>query len=1006
MKILKIRSKNIHSLKGEQEVDFTISPLVDAGLFAITGPTGSGKSTLLDIITLALFNQIPRFDRKITTSEIEKAGSVITHHTLDAYAEVDYQANGKIYRSTWSIARTRTGNLKDYDMTLATIPDNTYLDLKKSMVPDENEKIIGLNYEQFIRSILLSQGEFAKFLRSDEKERAKLLEDITGTQIYREIGKAAFRKSKECAERINLMNAEIRSCQIADKESIQTKRDRRTEISTEIADINKFLPGLKDEQAAIIRLKETEKKKAQLLQQWNVLEESQNNFEAKLKALGQHEKLAPYRDRIVELQSEKSGILTLEKDIEDFNVQLELSKTDLQKIFTDVSKFAGQDVDQSSFSEVLQIFEREILKLEQQMLEYTESGKKVRDNLNRLYAEADFGITVKLRETGSPDLQLNIALTRKDELSEIFQPEEQNKSISQYQSELEQLSVEAEKLTEQLRQLKQKQDIESEINVLSEGYKKSLDDKIKLEFQLQTPEEKLPVLKVEIERLKIENEKSYKVASLEKQRELLTEGEACPLCGSLDHPYRVHSALTSLGEVALSLKNAEKDLEETTKILTKLKADIAGLEGSINAVQTQINLKKSSLEKLINTINPEYINTGLEFLKEMLVGKQKALTDIKIKISSQYELIFLKEAIHIINELNNILRDYKVTSEKKNAEYVGKNITSDILSFRTNYEKSQHQITTTETGLKIKSEALKIANAKVDGLNESLTEPLKNLGYGSVEDAARYLLDEKTLESIRNEKSELAQKRSGLNASMADVETMIETLLKIIQPDTEISQLMQKISEYETKRDQLNVETGEIDNYLKNHEQQLAQLTEKKDLLLKFENESRKWILLNHYIGDAEGNKYAKFAQQLSLKHLVTLANNRLLHLSDRYTLVSDNTESADLKISDAYQGGISRSVKTLSGGESFLISLALALSLSDMASKNVKLESLFIDEGFGTLDAETLDLALSTLEKLQSESNRTIGIISHVDALKERIYTQVQIEKNNLGYSKINVVG
>ena len=116
--------------------------------------------------------------------------------------------------------------------------------------------------------------------------------------------------------------------------------------------------------------------------------------------------------------------------------------------------------------------------------------------------------------------------------------------------------------------------------------------------------------------------------------------------------------------------------------------------------------------------------------------------------------------------------------------------------------------------------------------------------------------------------------------------------------------------------------------------------------------------------------------------------------------------DNGPLTVLDQYQGNIQRSVTTLSGGESFLISLALALSLSDMASKNVKLESLFIDEGFGTLDHDTLEVAMNTLEKLQTESQKTVGVISHVEALKERINVQIKLQKDAMGYSSIHVEG
>jgi exonuclease SbcC len=215
--------------------------------------------------------------------------------------------------------------------------------------------------------------------------------------------------------------------------------------------------------------------------------------------------------------------------------------------------------------------------------------------------------------------------------------------------------------------------------------------------------------------------------------------------------------------------------------------------------------------------------------------------------------------------------------------------------------------------------------------------------------------------------------------------------------------LKENINQLTQEKDQLLTSNGAIQGELEQDQKNKTAIVQKQALLQKTEEESKKWIILDDLIGDSTGNKYSKFAQNLSLKHLINLANKRLTKLTDRYLLASSDIET-DLTIIDLYQGSVQRSVKTLSGGESFIVSLAMALSLSDMASKNVKLESLFIDEGFGSLDAETLETALETLERLQSESNRMIGIISHVDSLKERITTQIRVKKSNQGYSLIEV--
>src|SRR5690606_37690022 len=142
---------------------------------------------------------------------------------------------------------------------------------------------------------------------------------------------------------------------------------------------------------------------------------------------------------------------------------------------------------------------------------------------------------------------------------------------------------------------------------------------------------------------------------------------------------------------------------------------------------------------------------------------------------------------------------------------------------------------------------------------------------------------------------------------------------------------------------------------------------------------------------------------------LIGFTNKRLSEFSDRYLLDIPTAEEAEksdtLKIFDKYMGNTRRSVKTLSGGETFLVSLAMAFALSDIAARNVKIESLFIDEGFGTLDPETLEVAITVLEKMQNEGNRSIGIISHVDELKKRISTQIRLQKQSLGNSILEIV-
>ncbi|HWV08613.1 MAG TPA: SbcC/MukB-like Walker B domain-containing protein, partial [Pseudomonas sp.] len=163
------------------------------------------------------------------------------------------------------------------------------------------------------------------------------------------------------------------------------------------------------------------------------------------------------------------------------------------------------------------------------------------------------------------------------------------------------------------------------------------------------------------------------------------------------------------------------------------------------------------------------------------------------------------------------------------------------------------------------------------------------------------------------------------------------------------------------------------------------------------------WQQLNSLIGSADGAKFRKFAQGLTLDHLVYLANQQLERLHGRYQLSRKGSGELELEVIDTWQADVARDTRTLSGGESFLVSLALALALSDLVSHKTSIDSLFLDEGFGTLDGETLEVALDALDNLNA-SGKMIGIISHVEALKERIPVQLKVHKGvGMGYSGLD---
>jgi exonuclease SbcC len=198
---------------------------------------------------------------------------------------------------------------------------------------------------------------------------------------------------------------------------------------------------------------------------------------------------------------------------------------------------------------------------------------------------------------------------------------------------------------------------------------------------------------------------------------------------------------------------------------------------------------------------------------------------------------------------------------------------------------------------------------------------------------------------------------------------------------------------------------GELRQQLKQDDENRHQ---QQSLLLAIEKANatlEDWAHLNALIGSKEGDKFRKFAQGLTLDNLVWLANEQLSRLHGRYLLQRKASDALELEVVDTWQADAVRDTRTLSGGESFLVSLALALALSDLVSHKTRIDSLFLDEGFGTLDSETLDTALDALDALNA-SGKIIGVISHVEAMKERIPVQIKVKKiNGLGYSRLDKI-
>ena len=366
----------------------------------------------------------------------------------------------------------------------------------------------------------------------------------------------------------------------------------------------------------------------------------------------------------------------------------------------------------------------------------------------------------------------------------------------------------------------------------------------------------------------------------------------------------------------------------------------------------------------------------------------------------------------LLNEAADLSGKRKALYGDKNTDAEEKRIEDEVQKAVNALDKARSDQAEKEKGVGILKDRINSLNDSVRGrakdLEKSelkLAQIIKKTGFADEADYRASCLELKVFEGLKAQAESLKDKETSLNAlRRSKSEGLTKERAKNITaelPET----VKQEVTSYdETLRGLLdlvaisNQKLADNDKLRSEQQGRLAEIEAQK-------KECTRWDMLHDLIGSADGKKFRNFAQGLTFEMMAAHANRQLEKMTDRYLLVRDENQPLELNVIDNYQACEVRSTKNLSGGESFIVSLALALGLSHMASRNVRVDSLFLDEGFGTLDEDALETALETLAGLQEE-NKLIGVISHVQALKERIGTQIQVTPTSGGHSIISGPG
>lgn len=1077
MRILQVRFKNLNSLVGEWHIDLMHPAFASDGIFAITGPTGAGKTTILDAICLALYGRTPRLG-KVTKSGNE----IMSRQTGECFAEVTFATQSGRYRCCWSQRRARTkpdGELQAPKHEIANADSGEIFESKIRGVADHVESVTGMDFDRFTRSMLLAQGGFAAFLQAAPDDRAPILEQITGTEIYSQISIRIHERQREEREKLNLLRAETTGIVILDPEqeqvigqALETAQKEETDLAAKSADTGKAM-------AWLTTINELRKEIISLADEASKLQGDIEAFKP------DHEML----NRALRAASLDGAYATL-------TATRKQQADDRAALKTEEEALPGLESAAKEQAEALRSAEQQTTRAKEELKAHAPIVQKVRSldqklaDQNKAVAQGDEGCK---KDTARIDADKKARLEEQEKRSRAHETLEHVDGYIKEHAQDEWLIGGLAGVEEQFGGLlsKQKEIVQKEeaqeaataalelATKSHEGFreqsgilKQQLED---VSQQLQQDKETLRHLlgdhllreyRTEKETLLREMAFLTKIAELEDHRAKLEDGAPCPLCGATEHPFAAgnvpvpdeteqkinaltrliskaedqETAIKKLEEAeSLARKNlteaeklesaaahdkkaAEKALAEATDGLVKLRADFAERRQAVSTKLRPLgiaDIPETGISSLIESLRMRLKAWQARVNKKADIEKQIAHINSAVQ---RLDAVIATQSITLgekLERLETLKKELATGSKERNALYGDKNPDDEERRLnqaisdaedaekqaRERHNELQQKWNTAQAHVESLKKRIDQREPELSRLETEFSAALAPMGFLNEEQFLAARLPSAQKAELAATARDLDERQTDLKARQKDRETRLttETARKITHKSLE--ELAPQFKEQEEALKELRDTIAAQKHRLSENTAAKERIKEKHTAIEAQKKECRRWDNLHELIGSADGKKYRNFAQRLTFEIMIGHANRQLQKMTDRYLLIRDHTQPLELNVVDNYQAGEIRSTKNLSGGESFIVSLSLALGLSHMASKNVRVDSLFLDEGFGTLDEEALDTALETLAGLQQDG-KLIGVISHVPALKERISTQILITPQTGGRSWISGPG
>ncbi|MCD9853767.1 SMC family ATPase [Epilithonimonas sp. JDS] len=1006
---IKLTIEGLYSYQTRQTIDF--SELTQAGLFGIFGAVGSGKSSILEAVSFALYGETERMNSKDS-----RAYNMMNLRSNRSFIEFDFQNyENRTFRAVREFRRNakRFDDVKVYNTCFYEEKNGEWIPLEHTNASE----ILGLSYENFKRTIIIPQGQFKEFLELGAKDRTQMMKEIFGLHKY-DLQDKVSTKVSETKYELAELEGKLGTFEEVSEELINQKSEelnlskinfgKEKEVHNQLEvnfqklkNLKTDFDNLKIKEAEFV-IKETENEKFQKLeQQLEVFETAERNFKS---LLTEKKRLSSEINQ--NLKTQESTKIEFDVLSETLN-QLKQNISALENDFNQLENSKQKAFDLLNISRILDFETQKNL-----LLERIEKGEKtISDSKQK---EIEILKIIDIESKSISDLK-----SKKTDTKILMEVENWFQIRKNYLTELSNFQKNILSKSEEIA----KQQIL--LNEFPENWKE--------EFSSRD-------LALNEKKLNHQNQKSHLELSqkLAEFAQNIEDGKPCPLCGSLEHPEILVSE-----NVSGSLKTLNAELLDIEELIEKIKTDEKQIEKILELKQLLENQKielenqKSESDKKLKLHSEQFIWNQFDKENETQFSTQKTEAfALEQKISSAEKLLdehrstlenqqketkrfeeaivdFKNKKISLETSISDLKQNLKVldfrdfeTANSADIKIGSENLSIKNSSVENQYKQFQKDLLETTPKVASKETLLVQISKQIEELQRSEKENIDNIesilaksSFTNLEEVEIILSQDFDIQTSRKEIQDF-------KISFNTLKEIINSLkLKLKESNFDESEFVAKENDFLVSQENIS----QLQKQLTIIEKQLSDLQKsfetKKDLILEQNKLSLRKANLDTLSNLFKGAGFVQYVSSIYLKQLCDNANVRFYRMTRNQLSLQVNDKN-EFEIIDYLNEGKTRSVKTLSGGQSFQVSLSLALALAESVQSQAKSERnfFFIDEGFGTQDPESVNLVFETLMNLQKE-NRIVGIISHVEELKEKIPMSLNITKDEETGSKIEMI-